>query len=52
MECEAVWTGNAYQKLFNYQGDYPIYKTTSCAISYALGISDYCGLKLTNLRNI
>ena len=36
MECEAVWTGNAYQKLFNYQGDYPAKYITIAQVLSAL----------------
>ena len=55
INSEAIWTKNAYEKIYNTKHfDYPIFRSTSCAISYVLNKPDYnCyyGSKICELNN-
>lgn len=55
IKSEAVWTKNAYEKLYNCKYDnYKIFRTISCALAYTLKIPDYnCyfNTKICNLNN-
>lgn len=42
ISSEAIWTENAYKKLYECKfNDYKIFRTTSCALAYILKIPDY-----------
>ena len=42
INSEATWTKNAYEKIYNKKySEYKVFRSTSCAIAYCLGIPDY-----------
>lgn len=51
LSSESIWTQNAYDFIENQTGKYPIFKATSCAISYTLNIADYNAIRDSFLCN-